>query len=247
MPASPWGPRRRRRWLRPWAVHRSAVGMATAAAYGHALGVPVHGVVQPGRDRVLTTGEVLVVTDARRREVYWARYRDGFDRRAGRRSARRRTVEGVQTVVGSPSTSACSACRHSTSRTPLRWDSFRRAGLGRRAGTVGAAVPAAAGRKDARRTRRAAMNVVYGPLQKPTQPAARSWRCSCSTATIHGRNSRLSGNCGPATTATSQPAPTTSSSATQASPGWVAPRRSSTRSTPSGVDPAYQGNGIVGG
>jgi tRNA A37 threonylcarbamoyladenosine modification protein TsaB len=24
-----------------------------------------------------TTGEVLVVTDARRREVYWARYRDG--------------------------------------------------------------------------------------------------------------------------------------------------------------------------
>jgi tRNA A37 threonylcarbamoyladenosine modification protein TsaB len=25
----------------------------------------------------LTTGEVLVVTDARRREVYWARYRDG--------------------------------------------------------------------------------------------------------------------------------------------------------------------------
>jgi tRNA A37 threonylcarbamoyladenosine modification protein TsaB len=26
---------------------------------------------------VLTTGDVLVVTDARRREVYWARYRDG--------------------------------------------------------------------------------------------------------------------------------------------------------------------------
>ena len=24
-----------------------------------------------------TTGEVLVITDARRREVYWARYRDG--------------------------------------------------------------------------------------------------------------------------------------------------------------------------
>jgi tRNA A37 threonylcarbamoyladenosine modification protein TsaB len=26
---------------------------------------------------VLTTGDTLVVTDARRREVYWARYRDG--------------------------------------------------------------------------------------------------------------------------------------------------------------------------
>ena len=34
--------------------------------------------VQPGRDRRRTpTGDVLVVTDARRREVYWARYRDG--------------------------------------------------------------------------------------------------------------------------------------------------------------------------
>lgn len=52
------------------------VGMATAAAYGHALGIPVHGVcsldgIAPGG-----AGETLVVTDARRREVYWARYRD---------------------------------------------------------------------------------------------------------------------------------------------------------------------------
>jgi tRNA threonylcarbamoyl adenosine modification protein YeaZ len=54
------------------------VGMASAAAYGQALGMPVYGVcsldaVAPGVD-----GELLVVTDARRREVYWARYRDGF-------------------------------------------------------------------------------------------------------------------------------------------------------------------------
>lgn len=53
------------------------VGMATAAAYGQALGIPVYGVcsldaLAPGVD-----GELLVVTDARRREVYWARYRDG--------------------------------------------------------------------------------------------------------------------------------------------------------------------------
>ncbi|BDB40680.1 MULTISPECIES: tRNA (adenosine(37)-N6)-threonylcarbamoyltransferase complex dimerization subunit type 1 TsaB [Mycobacterium] len=53
------------------------VGMATAAAYGHALGVPVHGVCSLDAIGVLTTGETLVVTDARRREVYWARYRDG--------------------------------------------------------------------------------------------------------------------------------------------------------------------------
>jgi tRNA threonylcarbamoyl adenosine modification protein YeaZ len=53
------------------------VGMATAAAYGHALGIPVHGVCSLDAIGVATTGEALVVTDARRREVYWARYRDG--------------------------------------------------------------------------------------------------------------------------------------------------------------------------
>jgi tRNA threonylcarbamoyl adenosine modification protein YeaZ len=53
------------------------VGMATAAAYGHALGVPVHGVCSLDAIGIDTTGEALVVTDARRREVYWARYRDG--------------------------------------------------------------------------------------------------------------------------------------------------------------------------
>ena len=42
------------------------VGMATAAAYGHALGVPVHGVCSLDAIGVLTTGEVLVATDARR-------------------------------------------------------------------------------------------------------------------------------------------------------------------------------------
>ncbi|MGO8769262.1 MAG: tRNA (adenosine(37)-N6)-threonylcarbamoyltransferase complex dimerization subunit type 1 TsaB [Mycobacterium sp.] len=51
-------------------------GMATAAAYGHALGVPVHGVCSLDAIGVRTSGDTLVVTDARRREVYWARYRD---------------------------------------------------------------------------------------------------------------------------------------------------------------------------
>jgi tRNA threonylcarbamoyl adenosine modification protein YeaZ len=53
------------------------VGMATAAAYGHALGIPVHGVCSLDAIGIHTAGDALVVTDARRREVYWARYRDG--------------------------------------------------------------------------------------------------------------------------------------------------------------------------
>ncbi len=52
-------------------------GMATAAAYGHALSIPVHGVCSLDAIGVRTTGDTLVVTDARRREVYWACYRDG--------------------------------------------------------------------------------------------------------------------------------------------------------------------------
>jgi tRNA threonylcarbamoyl adenosine modification protein YeaZ len=52
-------------------------GMVTGAAYGHALGIPVHGVCSLDAIGVQTTGDSLVVTDARRREVYWARYRDG--------------------------------------------------------------------------------------------------------------------------------------------------------------------------
>ncbi len=79
------------------------VGMATAAAYGHALGVPVHGVCSLDAIGVLTTGEVLVVTDARRREVYWARYRDG-QRVDGPAvdAAADVPVGGVQAVAGSP-------------------------------------------------------------------------------------------------------------------------------------------------
>ncbi|QCQ92135.1 tRNA (adenosine(37)-N6)-threonylcarbamoyltransferase complex dimerization subunit type 1 TsaB [Rhodococcus sp. SGAir0479] len=63
------------------------VGMATAAAFGDALGIPVHGVCSLdaiASDVATGTGdrELLVVTDARRREVYWARY-SGARRVAG--------------------------------------------------------------------------------------------------------------------------------------------------------------------
>lgn len=53
------------------------VGMASAAAFGHALGVPVYGVCSLDAIGGGTAGGVLVVTDARRREVYWAAYQDG--------------------------------------------------------------------------------------------------------------------------------------------------------------------------
>ena len=59
------------------------VGMVTAAALGDALAVPVHGVcsldaiaAEAVRDGVAgrLDGPLLVATDARRREVYWAAY-----------------------------------------------------------------------------------------------------------------------------------------------------------------------------
>jgi tRNA threonylcarbamoyl adenosine modification protein YeaZ len=54
------------------------VGMATAAAFGDAISVPVYGVCS--LDAIAAqvhSPAVLVVSDARRREVYWARYADG--------------------------------------------------------------------------------------------------------------------------------------------------------------------------
>lgn len=57
------------------------VGLATAAALGDALGLPVHPVCSldaiaagAGLDEAAGAGDLLVATDARRREVYWARY-----------------------------------------------------------------------------------------------------------------------------------------------------------------------------
>ncbi len=60
------------------------VGMATAAAYADALDLPVHGVcsLDAIAAAVTESTEVLVVTDARRREAYWARY-SGGERVAG--------------------------------------------------------------------------------------------------------------------------------------------------------------------
>jgi tRNA threonylcarbamoyladenosine biosynthesis protein TsaB len=57
------------------------VGLVTARSLGHALGIPVHGVcsldVLARAVAQELPGEYLVATDARRKEVYWARYRGG--------------------------------------------------------------------------------------------------------------------------------------------------------------------------
>ncbi|NMM87881.1 tRNA (adenosine(37)-N6)-threonylcarbamoyltransferase complex dimerization subunit type 1 TsaB [Rhodococcus sp. SRB_17] len=55
------------------------VGMATGAAFGDALGIPVYGVcsLDAIAAAVETAENLLVVTDARRREIYWARYDKG--------------------------------------------------------------------------------------------------------------------------------------------------------------------------
>lgn len=53
------------------------VGLVTAAAMGDALGLPVHGVGTHDAMAAGRTGRTLVVTDARRREVYWSLLVDG--------------------------------------------------------------------------------------------------------------------------------------------------------------------------
>lgn len=50
------------------------VGLVTAAAMSDAYGIPAYGVCSLD---ALADGDVVVVTDARRREVYWARYAAG--------------------------------------------------------------------------------------------------------------------------------------------------------------------------
>jgi tRNA threonylcarbamoyladenosine biosynthesis protein TsaB len=55
------------------------VGIVTGLVFGHARGIPVHGLcsldaVAADAAPLAGRGELLVATDARRKEVYWARY-----------------------------------------------------------------------------------------------------------------------------------------------------------------------------
>lgn len=58
------------------------VGLVTARTLGWALGVPVHGVctldIIAAADELAGVEEFAVASDARRKEVYFARYRDGL-------------------------------------------------------------------------------------------------------------------------------------------------------------------------
>jgi tRNA threonylcarbamoyl adenosine modification protein YeaZ len=54
------------------------VGLVTAASMGQVLGIPTYGVCSlDALGLAAGPGRVLAATDARRREVYWATYRDG--------------------------------------------------------------------------------------------------------------------------------------------------------------------------
>jgi tRNA threonylcarbamoyl adenosine modification protein YeaZ len=80
------------------------VGMVTAAALGDALGIPVYpaGSLDAIAHRAGTGSPLLVVADARRREVYWARYDSAGSRVEGPHVSRPGDLplEGVSRVAG---------------------------------------------------------------------------------------------------------------------------------------------------
>ncbi|MDI9884021.1 tRNA (adenosine(37)-N6)-threonylcarbamoyltransferase complex dimerization subunit type 1 TsaB [Streptomyces sp. HNM0645] len=82
------------------------VGLVTAATFGSALGVPVHGLCTlDGLAYASGLEEPFVVaTDARRKEVYWARY-DGSRTRVGE-PAVDRPAEIAEEVAGLPAVGA---------------------------------------------------------------------------------------------------------------------------------------------
>lgn len=64
------------------------VGLVTASVLGSTLGIPVHGicsldVVAAGASAGANGRDFIVATDARRREVYWARYSASAERLSG--------------------------------------------------------------------------------------------------------------------------------------------------------------------
>lgn len=105
------------------------VGMATAAAFADALGRAVHGVcsldalARQTFSDAPSARDVLVVTDARRREIYWARYRDGVRIGEPAVTAPARVVDDLATepidlVAGSPVHAELFGRRVAAVRTP---------------------------------------------------------------------------------------------------------------------------------
>jgi tRNA threonylcarbamoyladenosine biosynthesis protein TsaB len=77
------------------------VGLVTAKTLALAWGVPVWGVCSLDALGAAHGGAVTVVADARRREVYWARY-EGGERIEGPAVSLPSDVPGVGAVVGHP-------------------------------------------------------------------------------------------------------------------------------------------------
>ncbi|MGP3928085.1 tRNA (adenosine(37)-N6)-threonylcarbamoyltransferase complex dimerization subunit type 1 TsaB [Streptomyces sp. 8N616] len=85
------------------------VGLATAAAFGAATGAPVHGLctldgIAYAAGQTGLEGPFTVATDARRKEVYWARYADPHTRVSG--PAVDRPADIAAEVAGLPSVGA---------------------------------------------------------------------------------------------------------------------------------------------
>ncbi|MGH3797089.1 MAG: tRNA (adenosine(37)-N6)-threonylcarbamoyltransferase complex dimerization subunit type 1 TsaB [Pseudonocardiaceae bacterium] len=84
------------------------VGMVSASALGDALGIPVHpvGSLDAIAHRAGAGPALLVATDARRREVYWARYDEAGTRVQGPRVDRPAEVpvDGVTRAAGAAAT-----------------------------------------------------------------------------------------------------------------------------------------------
>ncbi len=95
------------------------VGLVTARTLGLAWEVPVLGVCSLDALGAAPSGDVTVIADARRREVYWARYRDGA-RVAGPGVDVPSAVEVVGEVVGRGATLFPDV--FGASPDPSRWD-----------------------------------------------------------------------------------------------------------------------------
>ncbi|MCM2426706.1 tRNA (adenosine(37)-N6)-threonylcarbamoyltransferase complex dimerization subunit type 1 TsaB [Streptomyces sp. RKAG337] len=88
------------------------VGLVTAAAFGDALGVPVHGIctldgIAYAAGLAGLGGPFVVATDARRKEVYWARYASPRERVT--EPAVDRPADIARTVAGLPAVGAGAA------------------------------------------------------------------------------------------------------------------------------------------
>ncbi|MFE4829026.1 tRNA (adenosine(37)-N6)-threonylcarbamoyltransferase complex dimerization subunit type 1 TsaB [Streptomyces sp. NPDC056672] len=84
------------------------VGLVTALTFGSALGVPVHGLCTLDGLAYASGLEepFVVVTDARRKEVYWARYADARTRLTDPAVDRPADIAGHEHVVGVPAVGA---------------------------------------------------------------------------------------------------------------------------------------------